>query len=293
MPIAAPTFRRAPARCVPALAPGGAPAPTSLVADVPVFEPGHYDARRGSSAARGYGHRWRVARAGHLQAHPLCVHCLAADPPRTAAATVVDHITPHKGDMELFWDTANWQGLCKPCHDRKTVLEDGGLRPGVVNWHPEWLQPSAADLTIVCGLPGSGKTTWVARQAVSGDVVIDMDAIGGEMAGTAPHAWPRSLLVRVGRERNRRLMALSGPEMAGRRAWFIVSEPRPERRDWWQRVLQPSRIVVMETPPHECVRRINADPSRPRTTGRRIEALWRQYRRRHDDVVVTAGSGLV
>jgi len=30
---------------------------------------------------------------------------------------VVDHIVPHRGDQELFRDPANWQALCKLCHD--------------------------------------------------------------------------------------------------------------------------------------------------------------------------------
>ena len=39
-------------------------------------------------------------------------------------ATVVDHITPHRGDKKLFWDEDNWQPLCKRCHDKKTMTED-------------------------------------------------------------------------------------------------------------------------------------------------------------------------
>lgn len=58
----------------------------------------------------------------YLQAHPLCVHCLAEG--RYVKATVVDHKIPHRGDPKLFWDTDNWQSLCKPCHDRKTGQED-------------------------------------------------------------------------------------------------------------------------------------------------------------------------
>lgn len=36
---------------------------------------------------------------------------------------VVDHIIPHNGDYELFWDEGNWQALSKPCHSRKTMRE--------------------------------------------------------------------------------------------------------------------------------------------------------------------------
>ena len=78
------------------------------------------DQRRGSSAKRGYGSRWQKARATFLGDNPTCRRC-------GQPATVVDHVVPHKGDQELFWDLANWQPLCKRCHDAKTAREDGGF----------------------------------------------------------------------------------------------------------------------------------------------------------------------
>lgn len=243
-----------------------------------------YDPRRGSSAERGYGHRWRVYRLGFLAEQPLCVRCLAAG--QTTAANIVDHIEPHKGCERLFWDALNHQALCRTCHDRKTVMEDGGLRPGRVNWHPAWLQPSEAVLTIVCGAPGSGKSTYVARHAGAGDVVIDVDVIGSALCGTRLHDWDKRRLIEVGRERNRQLMALAEPDMRGRRAWFIVSEPQAEQREWWHVMLQPEQIVVCETPASMCIARINGDAERPRTSGKIIEQWWRTYRRRPTDVVV-------
>jgi len=30
----------------------------------------------------------------------------------------------------LFWDSGNWQPLCELAHNRKTVMEDGGLGVG-------------------------------------------------------------------------------------------------------------------------------------------------------------------
>lgn len=41
-------------------------------------------------------------------------------------ATVVDHIIPYKGDTNLFWDTDNWQSLCKLHHDRDKQREERG-----------------------------------------------------------------------------------------------------------------------------------------------------------------------
>lgn len=60
------------------------------------------DRERGSAASRGYSSAWRKAREGFLARHPFCVQCEAEGFPRLAA--VVDHIIPHKGDKELFWD---------------------------------------------------------------------------------------------------------------------------------------------------------------------------------------------
>lgn len=92
--------------------------------------------REGKTAhQRGYGHKWRVYRAGYLHSHRYCRYCLQAlgmtgmesncevemklDALALLAcmATVVDHIMPHRGDMNLFWQHSNHQPLCKHCHD--------------------------------------------------------------------------------------------------------------------------------------------------------------------------------
>lgn len=94
-----------------------------------------YDAQRGSAHSRGYDKRWQASRTRYLAEHPLCEQIKTSDgrtlptrhPDRPALAAVVDHITPHRGDQELFWDENNWQPLCKGCHDWKTATLDGGF----------------------------------------------------------------------------------------------------------------------------------------------------------------------
>ena len=80
------------------------------------------------STARGYGYSWQQYRVSYLKRHPLCVKCAERDV--ITAASVVDHITPHRGDQRLFWDEANHQALCKPCHDSDKAREEAseGLR---------------------------------------------------------------------------------------------------------------------------------------------------------------------
>lgn len=75
-----------------------------------------------SAASRGYNSRWRKESKHYLQTHPLCEECMKHGV--YTAATVVDHIVPHRGDPVLFWNQSNWQALCKRCHDKKTGQED-------------------------------------------------------------------------------------------------------------------------------------------------------------------------
>ena len=83
---------------------------------------GEHPAEVRSAVSRGYGKAWQKARAKYLEAHPLCVMCMQRGV--YVKATVVDHIRPHRGDYQLFWDRNNWQALCKTCHDKKTGTED-------------------------------------------------------------------------------------------------------------------------------------------------------------------------
>lgn len=77
------------------------------------------DAKRPSARERGYGTKWEAARLEFLKVHTTC-KC-------GAPATVVDHLTPHKGDFRVFWDRKNWGAKCASCHNRKTARHDGGF----------------------------------------------------------------------------------------------------------------------------------------------------------------------
>jgi len=71
-----------------------------------------------------YNRRWRKARKVFLDLNPLCKFCAAQG--KITAASVVDHITPHRGDPSLFWDKSNWQPLCSVHHQAtKQAIEKG------------------------------------------------------------------------------------------------------------------------------------------------------------------------
>ncbi len=81
--------------------------------------------KRDSASKRGYNARWQKAPGHFLTLNPLCLDCQQDG--RVVAAKVVDHIIPHKGDDELFWNQDNWQPLCKSHHSKKTAKQDGGF----------------------------------------------------------------------------------------------------------------------------------------------------------------------
>jgi 5-methylcytosine-specific restriction protein A len=83
------------------------------------------ESARGSAAARGYDTVWRKYRRAYLAEHPLCRRCEQEG--QLTAASIVDHIVPHRGDPVLFCEPTNHQPLCKPCHDTKTASHDGGF----------------------------------------------------------------------------------------------------------------------------------------------------------------------
>jgi 5-methylcytosine-specific restriction enzyme A len=69
---------------------------------------------------------WRQLRSHQLAVEPLCRMCFAEG--RTTAANTVDHITPHRGDPDLFW-AGSFQSLCATCHSRfKQSQESGGVK---------------------------------------------------------------------------------------------------------------------------------------------------------------------
>ena len=63
---------------------------------------------------------------------------------RFTPAPQCDHIIPHGGDSDLFYDEQNLQTLCITCHNRKTAKEHRGKISGC----------------DVCGIPIDNKHPW-------------------------------------------------------------------------------------------------------------------------------------
>jgi 5-methylcytosine-specific restriction protein A len=83
-----------------------------------------YDARRSAESATRrlyWTQRWRRRAAHQLLLHPLCHMCQTAG--RVTAASVADHVVPHRGDVDSFWGGA-LASLCQSCHSRTKQREE-------------------------------------------------------------------------------------------------------------------------------------------------------------------------
>lgn len=68
---------------------------------------------------------WARLRLWQLKREPLCRFCKRKG--IVTEANTVDHIIPHKGDMDKFFDKSNLCSLCKQCHSSiKQRMEKSG-----------------------------------------------------------------------------------------------------------------------------------------------------------------------
>lgn len=225
--------------------------------------------RQLSSHARGYGAAWRKLRIVVMNRDAgLCQPCKAGG--RLTTGNIVDHIKPKtEGGTD---DMGNLQTICKRCHDLKTAGESarGGTR---VQYQPEWLPAPVVPVTVVCGPPGSGKSTYVGERRGPGDLVLDVDVIAAEMFKLPLYRAGFEQRAAAVRYRNTMLASLADSACGYARAWLIVTANTPDKRNFWRG--KYGDLIVMDTPKRTCADRIRNDSRRPEAMKKSaIEAVW-------------------
>lgn len=221
-------------------------------------------AARGSAVERGYDGRWHKIRAQKLKADPLCARCEAR-----GRVTVAD-VVHHRDHNPFNNHPDNHESLCRACHD----IEHSRGKQGPSK--PEWLPKPAIPVVIVSGPPGSGKTTYAKAQAGAGDIVIDLDDIGNEIAPSRReyHDWDKRHLKQALYIRNRRIAALS--KAKGGTAYLILTVPKREDRQWWIDKLN-AQSVVMATPADVCIERLKEDGRADEPLKNVVRQWWFEY----------------
>ena len=238
-----------------------------------------YDDRRGSSAQRGYGYAWQQLRAEVIAQEPICRVC------RIAPSAEVDHILPLKRGGSN--DRANLQALCHACHVTKTQRE---APRRTMHTHVRQ-ERSMAPVTLVCGPPGSGKTTYVREHARPGDLIVDVDALWSAVSGLDWYDKPDALLPFVLAAREALIRRLAQANSI-RHAWVITAGASSYDRDQYARRIG-AHVVVLEVDADECLRRIATDARREARGSvwpGLVRDWWRDYQPRDGDerVIATA-----
>lgn len=131
---------------------------------------------------------------------------------------------------------------------------------------------------IVCGPPGSGKTTWALARMRFGDAIVDQDALYAAVSGLPVYQKPLGLWPVVEALREAALERLAADRADVGNVFVIAGAPR--RRD---RARLRARfgdgddveVVVLAVEPGECLRRIAGDGRRGAEA-----ALWAEPVRR-------------
>jgi 5-methylcytosine-specific restriction protein A len=193
---------------------------------------------------------------------------------RVATATqrvATDHIIALcNGGIDSLDPHVNRQMLCAECHDAKTsrdIAEYLGRKHGKRPLSAEaearrfpTVDTPCIPVTLVCGPPGAGKSTYVRTHAQPTDLVIDLDVIASELSGLSIHASKPQWIVQALDARNAILRSLA-TDTTHTAAWFVIAAPRKADRDAWARMLNAT-IVLLDVPLDECIRRMACDPSR-------------------------------
>ena len=242
--------------------------------------------------------RWKKhIRPRQLAAEPLCRLCKLDG--KVTVATVVDHVERHHGDPQKFW-YGELQSLCRGCHEsRKKFHEARGYARDIgtdgfpldpkhpanaPREHfrrfgygiPHHLRPSAIPVTLVCGPPAAGKTTWVEAHKREGDIVISLDEIkvrvGGRMWDT-----DREIVRRAIAYRDAQLRRLATARKG--HAFVVVGAPTQQERAAWCRALGVERehVVVLDTAAATCIERLRQDPARAHAAQDLINGVQRWH----------------
>lgn len=119
-------------------------------------------------------------------------------------------------------------------------------------------------INIVCGPPGSGKTTYVLKEKHRGDVIIDLDLLFQAVTGLPMYDRPEALLgfvIDLKRAAIEQAVFFHTKNMISN-VWIITGGAKAEDRCEIARYYRADHVYVLNPSTDECVRRISLDTRR-------------------------------
>lgn len=120
----------------------------------------------------------------------------------------------------------------------------------------------STEVHIICGPPGSGKTTFVQKHMQPGDLILDMDAIVAALTGNKSTHPDYSNVMNTALAVRETIYKSIESGKAGKRAFVITATSDKQQVENLSRRLH-GFMHYMDTPEAECIKRICNDPTRP------------------------------
>lgn len=168
---------------------------------------------------------------------------------------------------------SNLQTLCQHHHNIKTGRETGSFIGHALT-------------TVVCGPPGSGKTSYVMARIQPYDIVLDLDRINAAISLYPKHTKP-DYIMRCSWEMRDALLAHMKKARDIPRIWIIEGAPSDTRRMYLRDSFQAEVIVLMPTP-EQCKERIAKSQDRDQSAnwGTWIDDWFSKYKPCSLDIVI-------
>lgn len=239
-----------------------------------------YDSKERDPDSRAFydSRFWKLLREEQIKRFPACQWPMPSGFPCLSADRLnVDHITPRKAGGK---DTGkNLQTLCHNHHTEKTNTEANRFF-------------GRTSITVICGPPGSGKTTYAMRHMTPGCIMWDQDKIQEALTGSPLHYAVPAVLDTCLAIREF-LFSYIQNDPSVRSVYWIESAPTHARRATLRDTLKAT-VIVLETPSEVCLQRIANDVNRDHTYdySNLVADWWRKYQPSSLDVVIRSDCGL-
>lgn len=153
-----------------------------------------------------------------------------------------DHIVPFENRPGMRLNLGNYATRCNLCHNAKSRREGGGFVHTTTNV-----------ITLVCGPPGSGKTTYVNEHRAPGDIIWDFDLIMQAITGAEIHHTPALAVPYAVAMRDAFLQEAKKPR--SHQIWIVQACPTIAERRQFAREFGAS-VVLMDTSEQACIERV-------------------------------------
>ena len=243
--------------------------------------------------------QWRKTSKAYLSSkNYICEDC-------GGAACIVHHIRHlapwNINDPEITLDWGNLKAVCEKCHAEEHAKDDKAFRgkPAKLNgigFDENGDAVESPNVFLVCGSPGSGKTTYVLRHKGQNDLVVDLDyicaALMGEGGGVRLDFRP---VLQTALEVRRLLYECVQQRRGKWERAFVVTATADALE--MRRIAQElsAELVLIDTPLKDCIAHIRSDPQRNKSRRKfeRLAAEWHEkYRQSLQRVYIPPPSGL-